>query len=311
MLTLFACQKEEVKPDLMTDVVSPDLNLRSLFLLNDTNWFVVGGKANTEGYIYKSIDQGMSWTKLYECGWNIHDISFLNDNLGLVCGDELNILKTTDKGKTWNNLPLSWFPADAYFIPLKHIEFVNDTAWYITGGQYYDRGINIRTRNGGLWTDVTVFQVELNTSFFKNPQQGILGGYGIIYQTSDVAVTFTPVDFAGDNFTGLAFSGSDYGLASGYDGGIYKTTNGGLNWETVLKPQIPLAQRNHFNDIAAHGDLAVAVGMNGIIYLSYDDGDTWKPAVTGTDKNLLDVDAGEEGKFYICGENGIFMTIMP
>jgi photosystem II stability/assembly factor-like uncharacterized protein len=311
ILILTACRKEELSPDLKVEVLSPELNLRSLFILNDTNWFVVGGKTNVEGYIYQSINQGISWTRVYESNWNIYDISFFNDDLGLASGDRLRILKTEDRGTSWNDLPLSWFPAEAYFVPLKHIELVDDTAWYFTGGQYYDRGVNIRTRNGGLWTDVTVFQVELNTSFFKNPQHGILGGYGIIYETSDVAVTFEPVDFKGDNISGLAFTDADDGLASGYDGGIYKTHDGGLYWETVLKPNIPLTQRNHFNDIARHGDRACAVGMNGIIYLSFDGGNTWNPAASGTNEDLWDVDAGDEGQFIICGEKGVFITVWP
>lgn len=311
VLFFAACKKEEITTNIAQMQVAEDKALKSIFFVNDSLGFVAGGKRDQNGFIYKTTDAGKHWQKIFDCNWCIEDILFTEKNLGVACGDRLMIVKTTDNGENWKDVPLSWYPADEYFVPLKHIDIIDDTNWFFTGGRFYDRGVSVRSHNGGLWTDVSVFQVELNTAYFKDANNGILGGYGIVYETSDGAATFTITDFKGDNFTAMLFADEFTGFVCGYDGGIYKTEDFGNSWVTSLKPNSIPGKRIHFNDLEIQGNSGIAVGMNGIVYVTSDGGNSWKPTNTGINYNLYDVDAAENGLFRVSGDNGMLITIKP
>jgi len=203
---------------------------------------------------------------------------------------------------------LSCYPYPEYRICLKHIEFAEDTSWYFTGGQHYQFGVNVRTQNGGLWWDMEVFQVELNSSYFRDANNGLIAGYGIVYITHDGNSNFVPSDFNGDNITSLSFINPMHGFACGYNGGIYQSDDGGASWNSVLKPNGYLGSRVHFNDIELVNNNGIAVGNQGVIYYSSTAGKSWDPVNIDLENDFYDVKY-VDGQYYVCGEEGRFLKI--
>lgn len=309
-LIIFSCNKEEVYPVIDEQIIKSGKPIRSIHFVDSTNGFIAGGIRGEEGYIYKTSDGGENWDPIYSSNWNINDILFLDNVQGFACGDSLKIIRTTDFGESWEHVELSWYPNPEYILPLKCITVANDTTWYITGGDNYQYGINLRTRNGGLWWDLEVYQIELNASYFKNEKFGLLAGYGAIYITQDAGETYYPSDFSGDHITSLSFHSEEMGLACGYNGGIYRTTNGGSNWITCLKPNGVIGKRNHFNAIASFNNTCIAVGNEGLMHYSADMGITWNPIVSNSNEDFLDIEY-VNGVFMVSGRNGSLFKINP
>jgi len=289
-------------------VVAPDKRLKSVCFINPSTGFVSGGITGEEGYIYGTTDGGIKWQLILSTNWSINDINFLDPHKGFACGDSLHIVKSIDQGVTWDLVQLSWLPYPEYIIPLKHIEFADDTTWYFTGGQNYEFGVNVRTQNGGSWWDMEVFQVELNSAYFSEADVGLVAGYGIVYITYDGNSNFVPSDFQGDNITSLSFVDPMHGFASGYNGGIFQSDDGGATWHAVLKPNGYIGSRVHFNDIEFTGITGVAVGNRGIIYYSSNDGISWDLVNIDSDIDFYNVKF-VDGQYYVCGEDGIFLKI--
>lgn len=308
LLISLSCNKEEAYLIVDQYTIEAGKPFRSIYFSDPSNGFISGGIRDKEGYIYKTSDGGISWNLLYTCNWNINEVNFLNDSIGYACGDSLRIIKTIDQGLNWVHVDLSWYPEPEYFLPLKHISFANDTTWYIAGGNNYQFGINIRTQNGGLWWDLEVFQVELNSLWFRDEKYGLLAGYGIVYITPDANNTFYISEFEGDNITSLSFLSNDLGLACGYNGGIYQTKDGGNAWISVRKSNGYVGRRDHFNGISAVQGSGLAVGNAGLLCFSSDNGASWSPVNSDIVEDLLEVNY-IDGVFLVSGRDGSFYKL--
>jgi photosystem II stability/assembly factor-like uncharacterized protein len=307
-LVCSACKKESIAPGHEKITINSGKDLRAVYFTGPMTGFVAGGKFEKEGYIYRTADGGATWENVYTTHWSVNDIRFLDDETGYACGDSLHIIRTTDQGTNWTDVPLSWYPYEQHIVPLKHITFADDTTWYFTGGRYYQYGINVRTMNGGYHWDNMVFEVELNTAYFSDGQHGLLGGYGLILMTSDGNETFTPNDFKGDNITGMCFMDPENGAACGFDGGIYGTQDGGISWHTWMKPNATFGPRIHFNAIEYDAKGCMAVGNDGVAYHSDDAGDSWTAIDLNISNHFNDVMLHDD-HFIIVGEDGLLVKI--
>ena len=308
LILLASCRKDWIQPEILVSSVAKGVTLKAVCFLDPVTGFVSGGQFEEQGYIYKTYDGGDTWENVFTADWSVNDVRFLSETEGYACGDSLHILKTTDQGQTWELMPLSWYPYEEYLLPLKHIEFANDTTWYFTGGRYYQYGINVRTQYAGSWWDNEVFQVELNTSYFRDGNHGLLAGYGIIYKTPDANVTFIPEEFEGDNITSLSFPDPDRGMACGFNGGVYSTEDGGETWNTLVKPNGYFGHRIHFNAVRFTGENAMVVGDDGVIYYSSSSGRSWSPVDAGTGNDLNGIDF-IGGQYLVVGTDGTFLRI--
>lgn len=305
----FSCTKELLEPTAVYSSLGEGKHLRSIHFVSDNEGFIAGGNPGNYGFIFHTADGGNTWQLLLETGWCLYDVDFLDSKTGCVCGDSLKIMRTTDGGNNWNPVQLSWFPDPEFIVPLKHIEYADDTTWYFCGGDQYKAGVNIRTQDGGGWWDMQVFQASLNTSFFRDANRGVLAGYGVVLMTQDANVSFSYSTFDGDNLTGL--TGQDTGelLACGYDGGIYRIQEGGLQWETLLNPNGILGSRIHFNAIVAVQQAALAVGNSGLAYFSSDGGANWSETELPSEEHLLAV-TYYGGRYWIVGQDGVVINIL-
>jgi photosystem II stability/assembly factor-like uncharacterized protein len=97
--------------------------------------------------ILKTIDGGVSWNKVYEntdTSMFLDAIHFSDQNNGTVIGDPINgylfILKTTNKGLTWDKMPKDYFKSDlkngeAFFASSNsNLIHVGKELLFVTGG---------------------------------------------------------------------------------------------------------------------------------------------------------------------------------
>lgn len=115
--------------------------------MNENTGFIVGGQRGKSGEIYKTTDGGNSWDLNFYTDRSLYAINFLNDSVGFACGESLTLLKTRDQGEAWEDFQFPYYPDSLYRVPIKKIDFVNDTTVYLTGGMYVDRGLIAKSSN--------------------------------------------------------------------------------------------------------------------------------------------------------------------
>jgi photosystem II stability/assembly factor-like uncharacterized protein len=304
-LFLFAaCKKDTILLNYTELNTGVDAKLRDVYFLNATKGFVCGGEKNESGIILKTIDGGANWQQVYSSSLALRDITFVNDSLGFACGDSLLIVKTTDGGNTWNKLGLPYTPV--IIVSLTSVHFRDAQHGYICGGENADRGIALRTADGGLWWEYQAFyNTEITENIFTNDSTGYLTANGAVFKATADALVNNYLNIEDDFFTSICFTSIDEGFVCGYDGGIYKTADAGTNWKQVRKDNSAFSARTHFNKIRFVGlDKGFAVGNNGAVFYSDDAGETWKLSDNFPDVNMYSVFVLNTTTCFISGEGG-------
>ena len=160
---------------------------------------------------------------------NLNSIDFLDDNNGLVVGDNGLILKTVDGGSSWENLT-SGTPNN-----LNGVSFVTADIAVAVG----DAPIILRTIDGGEnWTSITsgvygnLISVDIDTS-----GNGIAGGTDqTILRTDDAGAiwTITQTGYMGGGWQGAQMVDESVGFVFGsnsiFQPFVGKTTNSGTSF---------------------------------------------------------------------------------
>ena len=188
---------------------------------------------------------------------------FFTDSLkGWIGGDSGLIIHTTDKGSTWTT------QYTGMQLEIHSIFFVNERKGYAlswefdaTPPNYYGTRI-LSTTNGGLnWSnylypDTNLF---LNSIYFLDSLKGFTAGSeGKIYYTTDSGLNWTLSAVDSSQFfsfpvESIKFVNSVTGYATGgaFDiaGMIWKTTNGGFNWRSVIVGPEPVMDLHIFDEM--------------------------------------------------------------
>lgn len=206
--------------------VIPSLN-EVFFLTEDVGWV-----SGVDGAILKTEDGGENWIT-QESGVNgtIFSIQFIDDHVGWATGWTDNqrgiILGTSDGGSSWDTLAF-----DSLGINVYDLSFISaDTLWSC-GPQ----GNLFHSRDGGQsWIQQTVGNNEdyLSIDFIDANTGWAVSNQGSVIRTINGGNQWEIVDFpAVDNdlFYKVDFLNFNTGWISGSKG-IYKTIDGGENWE--------------------------------------------------------------------------------
>jgi len=191
--------------------------------------------------IIKSTNGGTNWQVIrdgtFGTGNSYYCCYFINQNTGWISGGgERKILKTTDGCKTFDSIVTftSGFIEDIYF---------RDS---LTGLYCDNNGAVRKTTNGGYnWFSINIPIGTISYNFknfsFINNQTGWLTELSRkIFKTTDFGFNW---DSVGRVHNGsylihcVFFSSSDIGWSGGEGyGSMYKSTNGGINWQEEYIP---------------------------------------------------------------------------
>jgi len=209
----------------------------------------------------------------------IKDISFLNNNIGWLSAFDL--YKTADAGKSWikqlQGIPRIQQqgcsnPRSGYF----SLTFADDTlGWAVSSLDYPSDGC---------------------TSLSKS----------VLYKTVDAGKNWSIIDsnfIAGNLCKHIKFINDSVGFILGFEdqrywgtGNIFKTTDGGLNWQKTDSFNIPLNKMFFVNDsvgwvvggyeLLSEPNLSLTLqeGTNLIILKTTNTGESWEVQLFGDDK---------------------------
>jgi len=289
--------------------------LREIYFIDQDHGFL-GGSYWEEGNLMGSIDAGNNWT--YELWWVFLypiSISFSDQNNGWLISNNYyefsNIWHTTDGGfnlDSWEMLETTEFWG------VESIYFTDSLNGWICGGglgMCGDTRSIYSTIDGGLsWNEYMGMGGKLSDIFFLNDSTGwTVGRYSNVLYTNDKGDTWhhSCIEPLGQKLRAVQFIDENNGCVVGEStngtGIIFKSYDGGINWELKLGDTIP-----PLNDLKFTDELnGWAVGYSGTILHTSDGGETWEYQESGTSSVLKKVCFVDVNNGWICGLSGTIL----
>jgi photosystem II stability/assembly factor-like uncharacterized protein len=234
-------------------------------------------------------DSGKTWNIAYTNINNtqLNSITIYNNNWLIGLGDG-GYLKSVDKGNTWNHFTFN------------NLEAINDMIYTDPSSiiSVCNNG-KIKKFNGTIWQNQNSGTVNnLNKIDHKNNTIIIAGDNATIlkYQNSSWTSIQSPIS---TNLNDIMLKDSIEGYIAADFGYILKTVDGGITWNVTLS-----GADIDFNNVVCSGDSVWAIGSNGIIYTSIDNGQNWKRFSVGSLNNLNALVYMDE-KGFIAGNDGL------
>ncbi len=298
------CKKNSLNPALTVIDTPVNTKIYKSCWFNADVGFFCGGEKTTSGYIYYTTDGGQNWTNVYQnTSAHLTDIFFINDSVGYCCGDNLVLLKTQNKGITWQHINLN--TNYSYFTKgtLRGI-FGNENCVLLVGGKNFNVGTAIRINNGNVDYTIRGFNNELSCGFNFNTTNYVSCGYGTGYKTNDFGANYTPTTFSGDNITACVTINQSTGFACGYNGGVYKTSDGGQSFEKILDHNRITKKRINFNGITfINQTTGWVVGNYGEAYQTTD-AKKFKKINFNTNNDLLSIVLNKNNQAIVSTSSG-------
>lgn len=234
-------------------------------------------------------DSGKTWNIAYTINNNIklNKLHIFNQNW-LIALEDGSYLKSNNKGNTWTNFTFS------------NNESINDMIYAspTTIIAVCNNGKIIKY-NGTVWQNQTSSTFNnLNNIDIRNNTMIIVGDNGTILknQNNIWSTVQSPVN---TDLNDVTFKDSLNGFIAADFGYILKTSDGGLTWNISLS-----GADINFNKLFCSNDSLWAIGTNGGIYISIDNGQNWERFCIGTLDDLNGMVYFNE-KGFIVGNNGL------
>ena len=242
---------------------------------DDSNAYVTGLHALWAGEILQTTDGGDNWyTQITGFAKNGTRVEFIDQNHGWAVGGDGCLARTTDGGGYWEQVNTDWWTAEYY-----GVSFVNQWDGWICAG----------------WPD----SVTQGQGYICSSNDG-----GIIWDTLDGYHAAGYEDFFDIHF----FNVNEGIVVGGYDSTyapiVWKTTNGGDNWNPIsVPPNAYYLRALDFVELEGW-----AVGKSGTIIHTTDAGNTWTTQSSPSDSTLFDVDFIDHLNGLACGYDHILRT---
>ncbi len=295
----------------------------------DDNIGVAVGQATVTNGINKTTDGGLTWNLLWAEMGNLN-VDFISDSVGYNVGMDLRVYKSTDKGESWDKVIIN--------DNLTSISSPNDNSVYLLGYanifKYSNNRIS-KISSPGAGSSGTVYFTSDSIGYISKSDAHLFrttnGGYEWIKVDSSTVLTgSTSIQFigetgfyqsenylkksttngnnwvqilAGSNFKSFYFIDSLNGWISGNS--LFKTTDGGANWESLTSIV--------FQDINFI-DQDTGYAISGVLYKTTDGGHNWNIINGATGRYLQVIDTSmiitmsEQGKTFISLDYGFTWT---
>jgi photosystem II stability/assembly factor-like uncharacterized protein len=281
----------------VTSVPGPEAPTDIFFTGADTGVATTGGSGS--GKIYRTTDSGNSWTEVESTGQSLNGLRFLPGGVGFAVGNAKTLMGTVDGGATWTPQPLAG-PSETP--NLTSISCADPLTCLIAESS----GTTLlRTTDGGATaTSVTPSTQPIFAVGFSSATRAVaVGSAGATVVSDDAGATWSPIGgrISGDNFVRLRATSSQVAHASGADGTIARTVNGGVDWFTVGVPTTAGIVDASF----VSQDVGFAIDGAGGAFKTTNGGASWQILNTGASTNPRAVLALSDTVVLLVGETGI------
>ncbi len=252
------------------------------------------------------------WTlQNYDTNYVFVDIDFINDNTGIAVGFHYTN-PYTYKGAIYKttNAGLNWNIVfiDTNFI-IYTIHFINSTDWLAAGGLYSTQPKMLKTTNSGNnWFYINTGEITSRIhSIVFFNNVSYVTGAYGIYKSTNGGLNWTRLLMAGGDYANGYFLNALTGW-SAFDDGIYKTSNGGVNW-------IRYIYNAYAHQITFTNQNTGYVIYDSLLYPPYytkifkttNAGDNWILLNTWQKRHFWSLDFINENTGFVVGNEGIIL----
>lgn len=288
LIVLFAgCEKVEESAD-FTTIALPESGLVRTFYREGDTVFIAGGETHSNGFLLAydlNTDQISTIVSGYQHSFYSVSRNPLNGllYLGMDNSDLLIVDGDGDVGEHY--IEEQYWVNDQQKQPLHEAHEINSRLFYIGGGELQFGLIRKQLDNDQF--QQYEFNNELRSLVFLGGNKLLAVGNGIQITSNDLGETWTRKSSPSAYFTSVCYDeNSATGWMTTFQGGIYKTSDGGENWNREQTPistlrspfylkRIKLLNSNNYDAIAVGNNGSLAVKQTDksweLIHLSLDD----------------------------------------
>jgi len=263
--------------------------------------------ASNENYLYRSVDNGASWTQLESVDGPVLGIA---PNGHIFARGGKAIVRSTDNGANWTSLRITKDnptdpPVNSFAItPLGEIIVATGSS-----------GLYISKDDGGSWGEEGVFPDPFTYPVFIGSMRN-----GDLYASTNtelahstgIGQTWTIITGAFGTAQTFASGPNNVAIVAGSNG-VFRSTDHGANWTLIATPDgssDPLykvavaANGNLFYGLSS--DFSAAKGL----FRSTNDGAGWDDFTAGlSNTRIHDIAISRAGFVYVATDNGIFKSL--
>ncbi len=223
--------------------------------------------AGANGFVYRSDDQGASWSARSLEGYSVNVQSLAANGDYVFAASHLGIFRSDNDGLDWE---FASFGLQEYNVSTIA---TNELGHVFAGMQPGQGGCSIyRSRgNGSLWTCVQPQTDPLTVPMIKAAPDGTLfaGGFRNLYQSSDEGGTWLSRRASGSNVQSMLFLGS--GMLIGTHGqGVMRSEDNGVSWVESND-----GLQSSITTVRSLPDGRVVAGTSGGLFVTGDLGSSW------------------------------------
>lgn len=306
-LLVLGCTKEK-DGVVYTDYSIPTaLNIYQLQRLNDSVFFIGGGKLFDTGFVYKSTNGGKTWQLLSNNLYGgIYGIYFENEQSGYATAWNTNIYKTADSCKTFslyskkvdNIITSPLIINDSLTVAVSHIGYENGYFWK-------------STNEGKSWDTLNLQRAALKIITSYN--DFFISCYGLVMFSDNQGSTWQNYYAKGDMWVDIDFPSYNTGYITGFEGNILKTTDRGKTWQSMRTGNHLLYKSYNFTQSHFISEsIGVVATYEGDILYTQNGGYHWEVIKGLNQKTIRDIQLFNQKSGMAVGDGGtIFLFNLP
>ena len=294
--------------DLVRQAAFPT-NFYCLEKIGSTIW--AGGY---DGGVAKSMDDGLTWQFVATPAYtpptykDVWDIDFINQNQGIMVGDDGMVALTTDGGSTWD------WPATAQAVigttRMYGAVYFPDGRIWVAG---YDGKIGFSPDFGATWslqgvgvTSVIIYDINIDANGIGfcalnngDPDQSKIlytDDYGTTWTLQNLTITGNPTLYKVRQF-------GDKVVLCGDKGYIGYSNNNGTTWTHYANAAGTLTS-DAMRDVIMDGNVGYAVGRNARLLKTTDGWATWQLLTHNFNPYFESIKFRNDGSLLACGWQG-------